>query len=422
MIWFFRSIRSRIVAAFLAAMLAMLGATGFMIIQFHGVSESLAMITEGYLPLKDIVGRLGRDQQRVGNDVERLVRDAPRPGTGRQSPTIIYTDVLRQDLEVGRIHARQARHQAATPEEQAALNKILLQFNRIEKLFSDYQEHSSEFVALAESGHKEQSNLLIEPLRRDNNDLANEIDTLGRLVDGRIDSLTRATEKARAQATAVASGLSGLAFLFNFALIAAVLYAIRPIGRLTAQVQRLAAGDYSGQVEVRGADEIALLAGEFNGMVRALELRDRTLVERAEELNRLSRYLASVLDSLEDALVVVESGNVTLANPAASTWGVETGQPPPAMLVLIPGRHELTGPNKTLQEVRVTPLGSQGVVVIAADITEQTLAKERLARSERLALVGQMLAQITHEVRNPLNALSLNAELLAEELGQLDPK
>jgi len=30
--------------------------------------------------------------------------------------------------------------------------------------------------------------------------------------------------------------------------------------------------------------------------------------------------------------------------------------------------------------------------------------------------VGQMLAQITHEVRNPLNAMSLHAELLAEDL------
>jgi signal transduction histidine kinase len=32
-----------------------------------------------------------------------------------------------------------------------------------------------------------------------------------------------------------------------------------------------------------------------------------------------------------------------------------------------------------------------------------------------------MLAQITHEVRNPLNALSLNAELLGDEVGELDP-
>ncbi len=51
---------------------------------------------------------------------------------------------------------------------------------------------------------------------------------------------------------------------------------------------------------------------------------------------------------------------------------------------------------------------------------EQALRDQgRLARAERLALVGQMLAQITHEVRNPLNAMSLNAELLAEELEAL---
>ena len=63
----------------------------------------------------------------------------------------------------------------------------------------------------------------------------------------------------------------------------------------------------------------------------------------------------------------------------------------------------------------------QGVLVVVADVTEQARAKERLARSERLALIGQMLAQITHEVRNPLNALSLNAEMLGDELVGLDP-
>jgi signal transduction histidine kinase len=46
--------------------------------------------------------------------------------------------------------------------------------------------------------------------------------------------------------------------------------------------------------------------------------------------------------------------------------------------------------------------------------------QERLRRSERLALVGQMLAQICHEVRNPLNAMNLNAELLSEEIDALE--
>jgi two-component system NtrC family sensor kinase len=54
---------------------------------------------------------------------------------------------------------------------------------------------------------------------------------------------------------------------------------------------------------------------------------------------------------------------------------------------------------------------------------EETLAELRssqaaLIRSERLATIGQMAAQIAHEVRNPLNALGLNAELLGDEIDE----
>jgi two-component system NtrC family sensor kinase len=43
--------------------------------------------------------------------------------------------------------------------------------------------------------------------------------------------------------------------------------------------------------------------------------------------------------------------------------------------------------------------------------------EHRLIRSERLATVGRMAAQIAHEVRNPLSSIGLNAELLGDELG-----
>jgi signal transduction histidine kinase len=41
--------------------------------------------------------------------------------------------------------------------------------------------------------------------------------------------------------------------------------------------------------------------------------------------------------------------------------------------------------------------------------------EQRLIRSERLAAVGKIAAQITHEVRNPLSSIGLNAEMLEEE-------
>jgi len=43
-------------------------------------------------------------------------------------------------------------------------------------------------------------------------------------------------------------------------------------------------------------------------------------------------------------------------------------------------------------------------------------SQESSLRNARLATIGQMAAQIAHEVRNPLNALGLNAELLIDEV------
>lgn len=46
-------------------------------------------------------------------------------------------------------------------------------------------------------------------------------------------------------------------------------------------------------------------------------------------------------------------------------------------------------------------------------------AQERMVRSERLATIGQMSAKVSHEVRNPLSSISLNVELLEDELSAL---
>ncbi|MCB9639219.1 MAG: HAMP domain-containing protein [Myxococcales bacterium] len=46
-------------------------------------------------------------------------------------------------------------------------------------------------------------------------------------------------------------------------------------------------------------------------------------------------------------------------------------------------------------------------------------SSDRLLRSERLAAIGRLAAQITHEVRNPLNAIGLNLELLEEDIQQI---
>jgi two-component system NtrC family sensor kinase len=48
--------------------------------------------------------------------------------------------------------------------------------------------------------------------------------------------------------------------------------------------------------------------------------------------------------------------------------------------------------------------------------------QQELLRAERLAAIGRLSSQITHEIRNPLSSIGLNAELLEDEIAELrDP-
>jgi nitrogen fixation/metabolism regulation signal transduction histidine kinase len=79
-----------------------------------------------------------------------------------------------------------------------------------------------------------------------------------------------------------------------------------------------------------------------------------------------------------------------------------------------------TGAGTCLLDVRVAPYRDEGgtprgLLVVADDVTEAVQIKHQLLRSERLAAVGRLSAQVAHEIRNPLSAIGLNTELLEEE-------
>jgi signal transduction histidine kinase len=72
---------------------------------------------------------------------------------------------------------------------------------------------------------------------------------------------------------------------------------------------------------------------------------------------------------------------------------------------------------------RVDEVGPSDLAALATEFNKMAAALEereqRLIRSERLATVGRISAQIAHEVRNPLSSIGLNAELLEEALAAL---
>jgi two-component system sensor histidine kinase PilS (NtrC family) len=57
-----------------------------------------------------------------------------------------------------------------------------------------------------------------------------------------------------------------------------------------------------------------------------------------------------------------------------------------------------------------------GLVAIFQDLTERKRVEEQLRRADRLAALGQLAANIAHEIRNPLAAISGSVEILREDL------
>ncbi len=58
------------------------------------------------------------------------------------------------------------------------------------------------------------------------------------------------------------------------------------------------------------------------------------------------------------------------------------------------------------------------VLVVFRDLTEIRHIRSRLIETEKLGAMAKVAGSVAHEIRNPLNALFLNADLLEEELGE----
>jgi signal transduction histidine kinase len=111
-----------------------------------------------------------------------------------------------------------------------------------------------------------------------------------------------------------------------------------------------------------------------------------------------------------------------LFEPPATMMGLvqqaRQGAPVEARLVLVRADHQ-----RIPVGVRCFPLRHVGdaadhVVVVLRDLSALETLQNQLLQNERLSMLGRLAGAVSHEIRNPLTAIFLQADILEDELDQ----
>lgn len=437
--------------------LAIFAAIAFVTVrEFHAMGEDLRSLNEGHLALARLAGQLETHQQNRFRDLRRGLTE-PDPGSRAvvlRIAAAYFPEVVRSRVDaINQVCQRRLADLAGTDDE-AARRDFYGEIRRLSERLRGGHERLDELtdglLARARAGAEPGAlGAQVEALEAS---LRSELYQLNEIID---DATTRAVRRAeRNERNAIWRLLIMTAVALGAGLLLTLLTgrALNPIHELVAFARALSRGDYSHHVEPPQDDELADLAEALDSMGRARKEREDELDRQQDELERayhrvaeLKRYHESVVQSLRTAVIVTDRElMVTSANQAAKAhFGL------PSDDARGPGTPDLALPSLTIGEVLIEHLGPLddlvdqaqtrsasgllidermydalvapfrnehgaviGLVVAVEDVTEAARTKEALIRSERLAAIGRMSAKVTHEIRNPLSSIGLNAELL----------
>jgi signal transduction histidine kinase len=224
---------------------------------------------------------------------------------------------------------------------------------------------------------------------------------------------------AGALAVAVAVGLGAGRVLLGY------------VRRIARRVERLARRDAS--VELGPGDDMGRLAERMRGLGERIQATTGGAAHPGPD----------GVDRLQNAVVLLRGdGVVVFANAATErlVGRVLTGS---SIEAALPGRHPLVsfarltlgGGSSPLHETVTLPGGSgetlewalsgyplptgdepQGALLVLRDLEPARAVESLVSYSQKLAALGRLTSGVTHEVKNPLNAMRIHLELLRARL------
>lgn len=309
---------------------------------------------------------------------------------------------------------------------------------RLRVFWTDYQEQFTQLTEIADPEVAKQFYFTeLEPTFYKVKNAADEILALNQdTMVRKSEDVRRTAERLNTITIATASGAFLLGLILSISLTRRLL---RPLSLLSQATRRIGEGDFTARAPVRGADELAQLARDFNAMASHLDEYRRSSLG---ELLQVQQASQAAIDSLPDPVVVFgverEVRNVNQAAETLLGLTIELDIKDPLAKVDSSVRtglerlraHVLGGKGpylpKGFEEAirvpspegeryllpRATPVyepqgGVVGATVVLQDVT-------RLRRFDELK--NDLVATAAHEFRTPLTSLRMAIHLCLEQV------
>ena len=211
---------------------------------------------------------------------------------------------------------------------------------------------------------------------------------------------------------------------------------LRPIHVIQSGLTRLGRGELDVRLDLPEGEEFKDLGSSFDAVSAQLS------ESRAKSLSTPTDF-ESVVDNLEDAVALYgPDGKLMFCNPAMETLLPEMTDTVRSLIDRTLASRQPQGPITESRSFRPEPRGVRpqaeedaktelllmthpiddgegafvGAMLVARNIGYMNQVHSTLNYSRKLAALGRLMAGVAHEVKNPLNAMTIHLELLKGKL------
>lgn len=279
-----------------AVVLVTFGAVSlFSVTELHRNQIEIRLVSEGYLSVSQVASTIENLQKNQADDTAQLgsAANVTKRRLLVQLSRRYFFESVNQKIEIGL--ATTLRMLEFAPDSEKPFIADLGQ--RFQTLGKDYEEyHRVAEAAWSVLVEPNPDAVLVEErldkLTRTESALSSSIQRIiGALNARTLERVRQAQEREQRTGVAII-GLSVIAIVIGLLATGLAARALRPVQTLIEGVSRIGRGDYSANLGIRGDDEIAVLAREFDTMARSLKEREAQLAQKQAELLSAERLAA----------------------------------------------------------------------------------------------------------------------------------